>query len=355
MNGWPLCLPSGPDTYLDNVTKAMQVIGIDHEQWDLAELEERMPYLLSTSYSPPKRIDDDTFGQATGRLTGGLYTKHTGYMDDPQLSARNLSDAAQRDGAEFLWNAEVASLTYDPTGTAVTGVVLSDGVRVEAPVVVNAAGPHSSGLNREAFGAAQCQVEDDSVVDSRPFRVEVAVVPAPNGVDFDGGDHTMPWVADNDLGIYYRPQFPGQLLVGGAEPDCDPKHFLDRPEDMDGSFTEEWSNYVHRAGLRINELPIPNSARGLVAMYDAADDWLPIYDKSALTGLYSMRGTSGNQFKNAPVVGKVIKGIIEATEAGHDHDAEPVQLELEHTGHTLNTGTWSRLRDNPDTSGTVLG
>ena len=92
-----------------------------------------------------------------------------------------------------------------------------------------------------------------------------------------------------------------------------------------------------------------------VPRYDAADDWLPIYDKSALKGLYSMRGTSGNQFKNAPVVGKLIAGIIEATERGHDHDARPVQLELEHTGHTLDTGTWSRLRDGAATSGTVLG
>jgi hypothetical protein len=46
-------------------------------------------------------------------------------MDDPQLSSRNLSDAAQRIGAEFLWNTEVASFTYDITETAVMGVVLT--------------------------------------------------------------------------------------------------------------------------------------------------------------------------------------------------------------------------------------
>ena len=288
-------------------------------------------------------------------VTGGLHTQHTGYMDDPQLSSRNLSDAAQRSGADFLWNTEVASFTYDITGTAVTGVVLTDGSRIEAPVVVNAAGPHSTVLNSMAFSAEQCQVVDDSVVDSKPFRVEVAVIPAPSGVDFDGGGNPMPWIADNDLGIYYRPQYPNQLLIGGAEPDCDPKHYLAHPDEMEVSLSDEWSNYVYRAGLRIKDMPIPNSAKGLVAMYDAADDWLPIYDKSALKGLYSMRGTSGNQFKNAPVVGKLMKEIIEATERGHDHDADPVQLELEHTENTLNTGTWSRLRKGAATSGTVFG
>jgi hypothetical protein len=38
------------------------------------------------------------------------------------------------------------------------------------------------------------------------MRVEVAVIPGPSGVDMDSGEYPMPWIADNDLGIYYRPQ-----------------------------------------------------------------------------------------------------------------------------------------------------
>jgi sarcosine oxidase subunit beta len=278
-------------------------------------------------------------------------------MDDPQLCARNLAEAAQRSGAEFLWNAEVASVSFDKTGTAVTGVVLADGSRIDAPVVVNAAGPHSALVHRMAFGDGAGQVADDSIVASRPLRVEVAVIPAPPGVDLDGGDHPMPWIADNDLGVYFRPQFPNQLLVGGSEPECDnhSMHFLDHPRNMEESLSDDWTNYVYRLGLRVKDLPIPNSPRGLVAMYDASDDWLPIYDKSAVTGWYNLRGTSGNQFKNAPVVGKVIKEIIEACERGHDHDTQPVQLNLERTGQTLNCGVFSRLRQGSDTTGTVLG
>lgn len=340
------------DIYMQRVENAMKKLNIDHEVWDRAELERRLPYFSTDSYFPPKRLDDETFGEVTGEMTGGLYTKHTGYMDDPQLAARNLADAAQRSGAEFLWRKEVTSLTFNGAGNAVTGVVLDDGTGVEAPIIINAAGPHSSVLHKMAFHGAQ--VPDDSTVTSKPFRVEVAVIPAPPGTNLD---ETMPWIADNDLGIYYRPQFPDQFLVGGTEPECDPKHFLDHPSEMNANLSEEWTTNVYRAGLRLKSLPIPNSARGLVAMYDASDDWMPIYDKSSLGGWYNARGTSGNQFKNAPVVGQLMKGIIEAVEGGQDHDANVVKLDLQHTGEELNTGVFSRLRNaqGSETSGRVLG
>ena len=273
-------------------------------------------------------------------------------MDDPQLAARNLKDAAERAGARFHWGKRVTGMSYNSSRTAVTGVVLDDGTCVEAPLVLNASGPHSSILHKIAFSGAD--IQDDSLVSSRPMRVEVAVLPAPEGLN-PSLDSSLPWVADNDLGVYYRPQFPGQILIGGSEPECDPKHFLNQPDEMDESLSEEWTNLVYRAAMRFPSLPIPNSARGLAALYDVSDDWLPIYDRSALGGWYSVNGTSGNQFKNAPVVGSIIREIVEATERGDNHDAEPVQLRLERTGQVLNLGTFSRLRKSSDTSGTVMG
>lgn len=340
----------GPDPYMERVRAAMENLQIEHSLWDQSELQRRLPFLSLESYHPPCRIDHDRFGEPNGhQLTGGLYTPHTGYMDDPQLAARNLSDAAQRHGGEFLWRSMVASLTYNSAGTAVTGVRLADGALFEAPVVVNAAGPHSSVLHKMAFGGAQ--VPDDSLVRSRPLRVEVAVLPAPSDVL----DTTMPWIADNDLGIYYRPHHPGQILIGGSEPECDPKHFLETPEQMAESLSEEWTNVVYRGALRLPELGIPNSARGLAALYDASDDWLPIYDKSSLGGYFCCFGSSGNQFKNAPVVGKVLHEVVAACERGDDHDARAVQLALPRIGEHLDCGAFSRLRRSADTSGTVFG
>jgi sarcosine oxidase subunit beta len=146
------------DLYAERVKHAMETLDIEHELWDLQDLKTRLPYVSTASYDPPRRIEDALFGEATGELAGGLYTKHTGYMDDPQLAARNLADAAKRSGAEFLWQQEVAGLTYDPTGTEIKGVVLGDGSEISAPIVINAAGPHSSSIHRMAFSGKGCQV-----------------------------------------------------------------------------------------------------------------------------------------------------------------------------------------------------
>ena len=68
-------------------------------------------------------------------------------------------------------------------------------------------------------------------------------------------------------------------------------------------------------------LGVPNSLRGVVDLYDVTEDWAPIYDKTVLPGFYVAIGTSGNQFKNAPVVGKMMTKLIQECEAGRDHDA----------------------------------
>ena len=113
---------------------------------------------------------------------------------------------------------------------------------------------------------------------------------------------------------------------------------------------------VMRVAQRIPALPIPGRQRGAVDLYDVSDDWLPIYDVSDLPGYYMGVGTSGSQFKNAPVVGKLMAKLIAEVEAGHDHDREPVHLDLKYTGRTCNIGFFSRLRElNPDSSYSVIG
>ena len=132
---------------------------------------------------------------------------------------------------------------------------------------------------------------------------------------------------------------------------------MDDPDNFDRNVTpEQWEAQVYRLAKRIPSLRIPNRPRGLVDLYDVSDDWIPIYDKSDLKGFYMAVGTSGNQFKNASVVGVLMTDLIEACEGGHDHDADPVQVKCRHTGLTLNAGFYSRLREiNPDSSFSVNG
>ena len=63
-------------------------------------------------------------------------------------------------------------------GGRVAGVRLADGSAVSAPVVVNAAGPWSAGLNRLAG------VDGGMAIVNRPARQEVAYVPGPRNMDF---------------------------------------------------------------------------------------------------------------------------------------------------------------------------
>jgi sarcosine oxidase subunit beta len=67
-------------------------------------------------------------------------------------------------------------------------------------------------------------------------------------------------------------------------------------------------------------------------------------------------GTSGNQYKNAPVVGAMMAELIDACQKGLDHDKEPFQYTLRHIGRTFNVGFFSRKREiNPDSSFSVNG
>ena len=81
-----------------------------------------------------------------------------------------------------------------------------------------------------------------------------------------------------------------------------------------------------RLARRLPEFGVPTRPVGLAALYDASDDWVPIYDRSSLDGFFMACGTSGNQFKNAPMAGQFMRALVDAADAGVDHDAEPVQF-----------------------------
>lgn len=309
-------------------------LGIPFAVWSNAQIHAHLPLLATHSFHPPRPVDDETFwSEPGGEIAGGIFAPQGGYVPDPQLATHNLRRAIEKEGGRFILRRTVTAIERDER---VKAVVLDDGSRIPADVVINVAGPHSALVNRLAG------VEGDMSIKTRALRREVHHLSAPAGSDF--GERGV-MVSDADLGIYFRPGSGNSITLGSGDPACDPKTWVDDPDACNREITErQWNTQVYRLARRVPELTIPHRASGVVDMYDVADDWLPIYDRSRLAGFYMAIGTSGHQFKNAGAVGTLMAELIAACEEGLDHDGRPLQHRMPHTGRILDTGAFSRLR-----------
>ncbi|MDH5521833.1 MAG: FAD-binding oxidoreductase [Acidimicrobiia bacterium] len=353
----PMYMFLGPDAerpiFLDHFDK----IGIPYEVQPRSALESGAVNLDLRMFGPPARLEDDGnpfWGEPEDRFEDLLWMGGAGYVPDPQLAAQNLCTAAMAEGVEFLFNTKVVAVNRSADGDRVSGVTVvggtaggsGDGRMISAPIVVNVAGPHSSIVNELAG------VTGDMVRSGRALRREVYIAPAPAGFDERSGFQA----ADLDVGVYFRPESGGNIMVGSVEPECDELVWVD-PDDFDETVTEdEFQLAMMRTARRLPELGIPRSKRGLVALYDATEDWTPIYDRSSLDGFYMACGSSGNQFKNAAVAGHLMAELIDAVESGHDQDGDPIKVTGVHTGLEIDTATFSRRREvDVNAANTVLG
>ena len=331
---------------LSRVKAALDEFGIGYLEVEPEEISRYLPNANLASYFPQKWINDPEFGQPTAeKIPGALWIPESGYISDPKLSAHNVQVAAEAKQGEFFYNAQVTEILQKQGRTA--GIRMADGSEIEAPVVVNVAGPHSFLINKMAG------VEESMKIKTRPMKQEVAHVPAPEGMNWERDGYML---SDGDIGCYSRPEVGNHILIGSEDPECDPLLWVDDPDNYDTNFSDQFKCMVMREAMRVNDLAIPNQYQGVVDLYDCSDDWIPIYDKSDLPGFYMAIGTSGNQYKNAPVAGAMMAELIDACEKGLDHDADPFQFHLKYTRRDLNVGFFSRNREiNKDSSFSVIG
>lgn len=320
--------------------------GIPYEEWDAETLAARVRGIDTGSFYPPKRVDSDEFFADPQGSLGAVFTPDGGFVDDPRLAAANLAGAAMHRGARFSYRRLVTAISR---AGDVWRVEIEGQESLEAPILVNAAGPWSSMVSKMVRAAA------DFTIEVLPMRQEVHHVPAPPALREPGA--AFPAIVDLDLGIYLRPEAGGNMLVGGTEPACDALVWVDDPDAVDMHPSMElFDAQVTRAARRFSDLSVPNRPKGVVGVYDVAQDWTPIYDRTALPGFYVAVGTSGNQFKNAPTVGSLMDQIIDGVQNGHDHDLDPIHYFCPRSGLDVNLGAFSRKREvNAESSGTVLG
>jgi sarcosine oxidase subunit beta len=307
---------------------------IPFEEWSPSKISEQFPAWDLSRFGPPVISDDPRFGHPSGpTVDGGVFFPKAGYCNDPRLATQNLQQATEAAGGMFRFQCAVEHVRT--VGSRIAGITLSDNTQINAPVVVNAAGPHSEKINELAGIAGSTKIT------TRAVRHESVHLALPTDCNAKYDDVVT---FDYDIGSYTRPDYTGSIFVGSQGTDFDQDQTVD-PDDFDRNFTNKAHEPVYRLAQRIPTLGIPNQLRGIVDLWDVTEDWIPVYDCSDLPGYYLAIGTSGNQFKAAPVVGALMAELIGACETGHNHDLEPITFLLERTGNAIGLDFFSRNRN----------
>jgi sarcosine oxidase subunit beta len=311
---------------------------VPYDDIDQHGLRDFLPGADLRQFGPPRRIDDDAFGQTDDtEIQGGVFCPTGGYVTDPQKACRDIAAAVGREGGAFLFGSRIVEILQH--AGRVAGIRLANGTQRAAPIVVNAAGPFSAQVN------ALAGIANPAHIGTRALRQEVAYLDMPHHA---GAASLRCVLTDADAGVYLRPERGTHVLLGSLEPACDVLDYVS-PDDFNDNLSDQWTNQVWRAALRFPHLAIPNTAKGFAALYDVSDDWIPVYDKTDLPGFFTAIGTSGNQFKNAPIVGDIMASIIA-------HDDAPSEFMLPYTGKSLDLRGFSRRRvKNSESSFSVLG
>jgi glycine/D-amino acid oxidase-like deaminating enzyme len=204
------------------------------------------------------------------------------------------ADAARRRGVTIEQGADVTGLRIE--GGRIRGVETARGGRIDAPVVVNAAGLWSPRV------AELAGVTLPIVVGRHPvFVVERgAAIPAHRVyLDLAGGS-------------YVRPE-TGNLTLTGSLTDDETEHPMD--PDLLGAETglDEASVVLERTGRAVPRLADARYRRGYAGAFDITPDWMPILDQTGPAGFFTAAGMSGHGFKLAPAVGEMMAALITGT------------------------------------------
>ena len=220
-----------------------------------------------------------------------LYEPDSGY-GDPTAVTIGYAEAARRHGVRIEQGVEVVAIRT--TGERVTGVETAAGDRVDAPVVVNAAGLWSRTVAQLAGVALPI------VIGRHPVFV----------VERDAG-FGRPHLVYLDLGggSYARPETGGLTLTGSLTDD-ETQHPME-PDQLGGDVgLDEATAVLERTGRAIPRLVEARYRRGWAGAFDITPDWMPILDESPVRGFWMATGMSGHGFKLSPVMGEMMAALI---------------------------------------------
>jgi sarcosine oxidase, subunit beta len=219
-------------------------------------------------------------------IVGGSFCPSDGFVDPESVMTGFMACAIER-GAELWRGTEVTSICTE--NSTISGVQTTNG-DVQAPIVVNAAGPWAAAVARMA--GANLPVE--------PLR-RMLVLTEP----FTGLPERLPMIIDMSTGWHFRQEGLG-ILMAWADPDQQPGFRT----DFDPAFIEK---VLTHAAARVPDFAnlAVNPRRCWAGLYTMSPDHHAILGPAPeVRGFYFANGFSGHGVMHSPATGRIIADLI---------------------------------------------
>lgn len=256
-------------------------------------LRDALSVQRATGLTESREVDIDAIRELnpalyTDDLIGGTFCPLDGFTR-PMKILQGYYEAATRLGVDFRF--EVGEARVWREGERVRGVILPDGERVEAGVVVNAAGAWASVVAQQAGVNLPVQ----------PLKRQVAIT-----YPFSELPETMPMSVDVNDGFHLRVRDGRVLLLY--------PHALQNEHTFEADFEREWLDAVQARAhqrvpcLRNARIDIENCWAGLYEM--SPDKHVILGEAAELRGFYLVNGSSGHGVMHSPVLGELLARLI---------------------------------------------
>ena len=290
-----LCGATPIDLALDGNPVGLVIVVSEEAQWAAAEREAEV---AARSGCPVERLDETGLRKIEPSLSEGHlggFLIEDGYRVDPAALTLALAYEARASGAEVCTFTDVKQVLA--AGGRVRGVATDRGV-VEAPTVVDAAGPWAARLARtaspepaglpiggvrgwllltEAQPGLMCHI-----VESAGWHL-AAGDPGPGGVTV--GDHGKGGGGRRDLGTLVQQNRGGQVLLGGSRAPA----LADAPEGADAT-----AEIARRAAAMVPALALAAIAGVWSGVRPTSPDGFPLIGwVPGIDGLFVAGGHGG--------------------------------------------------------------
>jgi len=255
--------------------------------WDrfLTAVDAQRSMGVSVEVLTPEEAAAVAPGISLDGVNGATFGPEDGIADPSGLTF-GYGQAARRAGAEIRLGIEVRSVELN--GNRVTGVRTDQG-RIDAPVVVNAAGPWAGVLAATAGVTLPLEPIPRQVVVTGPF---------------EGAPARRTLVIDAETSFCFHREGQGVLMGMGGR---DERSSFDTSVD-DAFVAEELLPTAVRVFPALERAAVVHQWSGL---YEMTPDRHPVIGEApGASGFYLANGFSGHGFQHAPVVGKLLAEMI---------------------------------------------